>query len=311
MKGKIKKKIISLILCFSIILSLKFFHKTFFKQNFKDFYGIDDSVETVLDEEYLILSNFSFDNGMVPQGIDLNDDYVFVSLYDSFKKKSSVIMIFDYKMNFINKVELNTFSHVGGISFDEANDLLWVSGTYGSVNAYGVRDLLENASVKPVFFDSSVGNGLINFKSQRAVSYLTVCDNKLYVGNYTLFNDGVLKEYEIIADNGKINLKYIDKIKVPSCVQGASIFGDDNSKYISFSRSFGADKESVIQIYKYNDDFSIDNDCVTIELDSMLEQITFERNKMYGIYESNASIYSDGSFKEDIFAIDVMKYIKK
>ena len=311
MKGKIKKKIVSLVLCFSLLLSLKIFHKTFFKQNFKDFYDIDGSIETVLDEEYLISCNFSFDEGMVPQGIDLNDDYIFVSLYDSFKKKSSVIMIFDYKMKFINKVELNTFSHVGGISFDEVNDLLWVSGTYGSVNAYKVRDLLEYSSVKPVFSDSSVGSGLINFRGQRAVSYLTVSDNKLFVGNYTLFDDGVLKEYEIITDNDKIDLKYVDKLKAPSCVQGVSIFGDDSCKYISFSRSFGADKESVIQIYRYNDDFSIDKECVTIELNSMLEQISFERNKMYGIYESNASIYSDGSSKEDIFAIDVMKYIKK
>ena len=311
MKCKIKKKVISLMLCFSFLLSLKIFHKTFFKQNFKEFYNINGKIEKILDEEYLISSRIPFDKGMVPQGIDLNDDFIFISLYDSFKKDSSVILIFDYKMNFINKAELNNFSHVGGISLDEKNKLLWVSGTYGSVNAYNVRDLLENSSVKPVFSNSSVGNGLINFRGQRAVSYLTVCDDKLFVGNYTLFNNGILKEYEIISDNDKLSLNYIRKVDAPSCVQGVSVFGDDESKYISFSRSFGSDMDSVIQIYSFDDNFSINNECVTIELDSMLEQISFERNKMYGIYESNASIYSDGSYKEDIFAIDVMKYIKK
>lgn len=309
----LKKKIISIALCASIILGIKHGLDHYLKNNPYKFYDIDKhNVINMLDSDYDTASSLPSLNSFVPQGITLSDKYIFVSLYDSLKKEQSIIYVLDYDYKLINKVTLDCYSHVGGIAYDSENNLLWVSGTHGSIRAYDVESLVNEEVVEATFVDEKIGKDLINFKGEKSISYLTIYDGKLYVGSFTLLQNAKMKVYDIENNDG-IKLKYINNVAVPSKVQGVTFFEKDNKQYIAFSRSYGSDFESFIQIYSFDEDFDCDEqEYVVIKLKPMLEQIVAnEDGILYSVFESNARLYNDGSIYNDINSFDIGSLVKK
>ena len=309
----LKRKIIAVALCATIVLGIKHGVDSYLKRNPYKFYDIDkNNVISMVDDSFETTNSLPSLNSYVPQGIALSDEYIFVSLYDSYKRNESIIYVLNYDYELINTVSLDCFSHVGGISFDNENNLLWVSGTHGSIRAYNVDDLISKEKVEATFVDEEIGKDLINFRGEKSISYLTIYNGKLYVGSFTLLQNTKMKVYDIENQDG-IKLTYLDKIMVPSKVQGVTFFEKDNKEYVAFSRSYGSDFDSFIQIYKFDEDFDCDNDeCVTVRLRPMLEQIIADSDgTLYTVFESNARLYSDGSVYNDINSFDAGSLIKK
>lgn len=314
MKKFNRNKILSLVLAFNIAFVTKYSLQVFFKMHPEYFYNLKNSTDTYVldDDSFDCLDTLPISNSMVPQGIALSDEYTYVSMYDSLGFRNSIICVLDKECNLVNKVNLDCCSHVGGIACDEMNGLLWVSGPNGSVRAYDILDFLINDEVNAVYVNEDVGSDLFNHHGNRAVSYLSIEDNKLYVGNYKMYANGTMKIYEIKGGTD-IDLEYCSEVTTPSKVQGVTFYSDNDNSYVLFARSCGTYNDSVIQVYKYSLDMDCNNDSYfTLMVDPMLEQIQFDDNgNLYSIYESNAATYSDGVKDYDYKVLDFDKVLKK
>ena len=315
MKNKNRRRIVSLLLCISIFLGIKHSYNLYMKKHPEKLYNLnpDDCIISMVDEDFDISSRIPALGTMVPQGVTMSNEYIFISLYDSLKISKSMIYVFDHDFSLKRKVLLDSYSHVGGISVDEVNNCIWTSGTHGSVCAYSIDDILSKKEVESVYKNDEVGNDLINYRGQKAVSFLNVFDNKLFVGNYTCVNDGTLKVYDICVDGDKLSLMYNTKYVVPTMVQGVSFYTFDDQDYILFSRSCGDGVDSFIQMYKFDDEFDYHNsESVTFQLDPMLEQIDIDENGILnGVFESNAVPYRDKDKEYDYKVFTLRKHLKK
>lgn len=316
MRKKCKKKVISLLLCLSILLGIRHSYNLYMKKHPEKLYNLKQGNEIIsLVDEECCDENFRIPDlgSMVPQGVAINDEYIFLSLYDSLKLSKSMIYVLDLDFNLKHKVTLDTYSHVGGISYDSINNLLWTSGTQGSVCAYSIDDVLSCEEVTAIYKNENVGSDLINYRGQKAVSFLNVYGSKLYIGNYTCVNDGSLKVYDIECNGDETSLKYDCKYVIPTMVQGVSFYTLGDQEYILFSRSCGEDIKSYIQVYKFNEDFDYHNsESVTMQLDPMLEQICVDDNgNVASVFESNAVPYRDNKKVKDYRVFSLNKYIKK
>lgn len=236
---------------------------------------------------------------MVPQGLAYTDDYFLVSAYDYTKKDDSCIYVLDKDGFLVNVCALNNKAHVGGIAYNSDNNLVWVTGLDGNVNAYRLNSIIDRESAYPIYSELDVGNGLANYKYPflNSVSFLTIKEGHLFVGNFSLTNQGIVKEYDISIDEKTrvLSLEYVRKFAIPNKVQGLSFYEKDGNEYIIFSRSYGKKSSSILQIYSYDEEITDYNDknliSVSIELPAMLEQTTIIDDSLYSIYESGALPY--------------------
>lgn len=258
---------------------------------------------------------------MVPQGLTYTDDYFLVSAYDYAKKDDSCIYVLDKEGFLVNVCSLNNKAHVGGIAYNSDNNLVWVTGLDGHVNAYRLNSIINRKSVSPIYSELDVGNGLDNYKYPflNSASFLTIKDDRLFVGNFSLTNQGIVKEYDISIDEETrvLSLEYVRKFSIPNKVQGLSFYEKDGNEYIIFSRSYGKNCSSILQIYSYDEKIDNYNDkdliSVSLELPAMLEQTTVIDNYLYSIYESGAEPYLCNNREPvtDLRVTDLYKMILK
>lgn len=258
---------------------------------------------------------------MVPQGLTFTDDYFLVSAYDYYKNNDSCIIVLDKKGNLINVCSLNNKAHVGGISYNRDNNLLWVTGEFGNINVYDFESIINSDNSSPIYSDLDVGKGLINYRNPflNSVSFLTVYDNRLFIGNFSLNNQGFIKEYEIFIDDetNELVLNYIRKFAIPDKVQGVSFYSLNNNEYIIFSRSYGRNISSVLQVYSYDktiDDYRDPSlKSVSLELPAMLEQTTIIDGSVYSLYESCAIPYRRKNYEQinNLMITNIDDVIKK
>lgn len=262
----------------------------------------DDSLEVLIQYPSFLRRILDIDikmpieGNMVPQGITIMNDYILITSYDHNGLDNSIVFVLDKNGDVINRVTLDIKSHVGGIAFDRINDLVWIPSNNGKINAYLARDFLDKTSVSSYYRDLDVGNGLLNYKApwKNSIAFLTIKDNDLFVGSFSLVSSGLVKRYGINIDetNGvQLDLKNI--FKVPTRVQGISFYNKDEKEYILFSRSFGKSTPSLLQIFSYDENIIYYNYEVSVsyEAPSMMEQISAEDNKLYVSFESAANPY--------------------
>ncbi len=234
---------------------------------------------------------------MVPQGLTVMGDYILTTSYDHSKEKNSTVYVLDKTGNMINECMLDIKSHVGGIAYDKKNKLVWIPSNSGLLNAYRANDFLVNQEVNAIYKDLNVGNELLDYQNplKRSVAYLTIKDDDLYVGSFSLSRFGVVKKYSINVDGetNVISLRFEKKFNVPTRVQGLSFYSKDDKDYILFSRSFGRTRPSLLQICSYDENIVDYNNCesVSYEAPAMMEQISIEDGRLYAIFESSAKSY--------------------
>ena len=263
--------------------------------------------------------NYVPQNNYVPQGIALVGDYVLTSNFDYYKDKNSMICVIDKDGKLVHKCMLDHDAHVGGITYDEVNGLLFVTGYSGYILAYDIEDILHKDKVTAKYSNINVGDGLSNYVYPwvNSASFISIHDNELLVGNFSLRNTGKVKRYKYNIVDDEIQLEYVSSFKIPDMVQGITFYKKDDKEYIIFSRSYGRDCPSVIQIFRYSEDIKNYGDeklvSSSLRLEPMLEQITSRDNNIYALYESNARPYTvnqDTEF-DSIPVIDADSLVKK
>lgn len=240
------------------------------------------------------------ENSMVPQGITLLDDYVLTTSYDYTNEQNSIVYVLNRQGELLHTCHLYNHAHVGGIAYDKEHDLVWICGTNGCIDAYATSSILNKKIATPTYSQLDVGNGLPNYKNPFAnsVSYLTLYNNELFVGNFSLTGPGNVKRYGISIDpeTKVLTLSFHGSFQVPTKVQGLTFYEKGEDTYILLSRSYGKYFPSVLQIFNYDENISSYNEelpSISYELPSMLEQVTAEGNALYTIFESAAKPYEN------------------
>lgn len=122
-------------------------------------FNLIENISNNVSEELELLSfnTLNYENiisdGYTPQGITTIDGQIFITAYKS--GENSRIYIYDESTSeYKGKLILNNKAHVGGITYDEENGIIFVTGTKGSVNTYSydrIRKVIESESIsRPV-----------------------------------------------------------------------------------------------------------------------------------------------------------------
>lgn len=246
-------------------------------------------------------------NDYVLQGICKVDDNYLITAYNSNRVNNSIIYIFDSNLEKYRIREINTKSHVGGITYDPNHNNIWITDINGTISAYDKNELLSyKKDILPKFKNIYVGKELNNYYGTCSAAYITYDDNKLYIGNFNDRNNSIIKEYNIL-DNGMINIDDYNKIRISEYVQGIAFYEDNDSKYLIISSSYGRQLYSKLKIYNY-DDLKLIKELKTKEL---MEEVLVDDDKLITVYESNAKIYKKDERGKDIIISNIDKILTK
>ena len=237
-----------------------------------------------------------------------------MTAYNSIKDNYSKIYILDKDFNRVTEKELDTTSHVGGITYDDRNELIWITDNNATISSYKKEDVLnleEDRLYK--YRNIYVGDYLDNISGQKSVAYIKYYDGRLYLGNYNWKRKSILKEYKI-DEYSNIDHKY-KIIKLPSFVQGISFYEEDDNKYLLVSSSTGKVLPSTLKIFEYDEekDNYQENEIIKYKTRPMMEELETNDDKLILVYESNAKIYESiiNKSQNDIIKSNLNILIKK
>ena len=199
-----------------------------------------------------------------PQGLIVIGDQVLITAYSKDKKNSKIYV---YNTNNPNKnysVLLDNNSHLGGITYDEENHVLLITGAKGHVNAYSL-DAINNASLtakKNEVLDIADNqnfklNSTINMNYNMmdsgktttgynaATVYYDNKDKKMYIAQFS--NDGKMVTGDVKFDKstGTYSLENASTSNIDSSIQGISTYHKDDRTYLVESRSYGSNKSHI------------------------------------------------------------------
>lgn len=250
----------------------------------------------------------------IPQGLCVVENDIYITAYDGKKKDNSIIFQLLSDGNY-RTICLDTKAHVGGITYDDKNQLFWICDTNGTISSYKYQDVIEYDNIMAQTKKLNVqNNDLINHKGIISAAYLTIFENNLYVGNYSKDNNGILKCYQI-DDDGKINIENYKIYQIPNYVQGVTFYDYDGTTYILFSESYGKINNSTLEICtfdKNNNDYR-NNNSIKYKTPRMMEEICLDKNdNLIMLFESSAYKYKNGiNDMERLQSVNIKSLIKK
>lgn len=180
----------------------------------------------------------------VVQGFCISKDYCMITAYSKYKSYSRVYL-YEKNGQFCKYVELDNSAHVGGITYDYVNNIVYITGSRGRIYAYDYNELISGNIMK---YDCYLDVTKVLDNSARA-STVYFYDNFLYVCSFS--NVGRMVKFNVIADqkNRKVIVNdYFIFNNLPACIQGVCVFEYNKEFYYLFSQSFGRLK-SIIKLY--------------------------------------------------------------
>ena len=208
------------------------------------------------------------------QGYTMAGDYYLITAYDKTKSKGSRVYVYDKNGKNIGYIELNNKvdekSHVGGITYDSKNNILFITGKGGVVNSYDFKRITralnqsggqlddnvyvaQNADLTPITDGSVNISNHIEGKTSAATTYYSESEQALYVADCA--GEGTLIKYNVEYNPDTHKVTY-DSGKVVSkdfaaCCQGVATYEDANgNNYIYATQSYGKYHDSVIKKYE-------------------------------------------------------------
>ena len=272
-------------------------------------YHVCDKIVGTADFQYAIEREQNIDDlkDYVLQGLCKVDDKYLLSAYDYKHTDKSILYILDENLERYSIKELDTYSHVGGITYDPKNEIIWITDSEGVIVAYDKDEILSyrpliNSNCRRVY----VGRELDNIFGECSAAYITYHDNKLYVGNFNTKGNTIIKEFKI-NEIGMINPFDYRSFNVAGFIQGITFYEEDDKNYLIVSSSFGKHFDSTLQVY----DFDTLERVNRIKANEMMEEIIVDDNELVTIYESNAKVYKRHKKGTDIITLDINKILTK
>lgn len=237
--------------------------------------------ENNIDEIELLSTNYLdykkvYNDGYIPQGVTKIDDKILISAYKENTK--SRIYIYDEKTNqYEGILILDNQAHVGGISYDKENKILFVTGNNGQVNTYSYERIEETISnYKRLssgkdytidfsnFISTDSGECFFKVKSNININVYKGMDSKaattyynngrLYIGSFEGIDDGVLVSYKLSYNKETNTLITGDPLicGLPSATQGIAVTDYKGTKYLVTSQSISK-TPSMVTLFEITD----------------------------------------------------------
>jgi len=245
---------------------------------------------------------------MTPQGLAVNEDYVFISAYCYTAEHHSVIYVLNKgSRELVKEIVLNGIPHVGGMAYDDTNDVLWVTSekdetaqvvtlSLDSIEAYDLE-----SDGQPISYSDS-----IDLPEIKRASTVTIHDGSLYVAYFNEKNTSVMHQY-VISRTTNAEGKIVHALDTTQSIEEAS--PDDVNKIgkeiqglvfyeekLLLSRSSGRDQDSTLLFFNRlteDNDFTDKNANIEIAMPSYMEQIVIHGNQLYILFESGAYPYRE------------------
>lgn len=231
------------------------------------------------------------DATMVPQGLTKVGAQIVISAYSKNENQNSLLYVINADGTLIQRIDLGFQAHVGGVSYDEADDLLWICAAEGHV--YGiVWSTLQAESILDIASDFDAG--MINQNGSPVASFLTYDHGELYVGSYVDGAYGTLKRYDITdVLNPVLKGEYV----IPQRIQGITFRMDaeQNVRYMLLSQGYQTEDSQLLE-FLYSDDITEYLTPVrSMTLPEGVEQLQMNAKGLYVLFESGALPYRETS----------------
>ena len=256
-------------------------------------------------KEYVESNNLDYskiiDDGFIQQGYTIVGGTYPSILITAYKKDcNSRIYIFERENGkYEGYITLPNKSHVGGITYDPVNDILFITGSNGTISTYDYSVLmktLDNANditndvhidlTKKVNSNIAIIENDIDVKQQ--ASTLTFYNNSLYSIDFGLNGVMVKTDYNVV-DNMIVAVKntYYNLDKA-ICVQGMAFYEENGNVYLVLSSSLGI-IDSKLTIYKLTQDEFIYISELTIDSNRKIEGISIDKlGNISSIFEGDS-----------------------
>lgn len=277
--------------------------------------------------ECTVLNGDEFCNAMTPQGLCVNDDYIFISAYCGIKRykadleenksygkneykladesehkvHNSVVYILDRETGaYLKTLVLPDNNHVGGLATD-GNNLFIAKSSDKQVSIITKAQIALAMQTK-----SYTVKARYNYTADCGctASFVTYHNDILWVGVFDEKNDGELNGFRI---NSKIDLEKVSSVKIPAKANGAAFYDYEDETCLVVGSSYGRKNLSKAYLYtadSYGDENMSLKKKDVYTLPPTVQNFTFYGDRVYHIYESAATCYSQvESFLEVKFYI--------
>ncbi|PTQ80641.1 hypothetical protein C8U37_12711 [Trichococcus patagoniensis] len=245
---------------------------------------------------------------MTPQGLAVNNEYLFISAYCHTKEHNSVIYVLDKQSgSFLKEIVLDGIPHAGGIAYDSNHDLLWVTSEKGDTAQVITLSLADIETYDFTACSEAIAyTDSIELPDIKRASTITVHEDDLYVAHFDDEETSVMHRYLISTtenedgkevhalDTGKSTEEASpdDVDKIGKEIQGLAFYQEK----LMLSRSSGRKKDSTLLSFdrlKENENFTDKNASTEVTMPSYLEQIAVDGKQLYVLFESGAYPYRD------------------
>lgn len=248
-----------------------------------------DKYESALHLPFLYYGD-SDDANYVVQGFTNARGNLLISAYDKTGSKNSVVYVMNRAGSLIRKVDMGTMAHVGGLAYDEDNDLLWITGPDGRVMAASWNEVSDGSFSGGYVSDFDAE--LVNHNGGKVASFIGMYDGFLYVGSYTIGMSGILRKYDV---SEPVNPVLVYEAEIPECIQGVTVYHDvvDDAEYMILSQSRETNDAHLLT-FKYDEKLKgYDKPIFSELLPEGTENIQMTAEGLYVLFESGSKPYRE------------------
>ena len=245
----------------------------------------------------------------VPQGIAMDDNYVYISSYDGIKDylsdlgKSNEQIQVHYSVIYVLRLndELRKYktivlpdtNHVGGLTC--LNGQLWISLSTGNssgqklvyLDTQTIHDQLNWDNDDEYVVDHYDGENKIN--GVTSASFVTSFNDDLYVGTFNSSSNSVIQGFHPGSEDAFVSYSVIKK------AQGAAFMTVDDITYLMVSSSYGRKNSSGLYAYSVTNVGQSDSKISAVSsivLPGMSEGIVEKDGTLYVLFESGSHRYN-------------------
>lgn len=224
---------------------------------------------------------------VVVQGLAKTPQNLIISAYSK-TGADSILYVMDLSGKLVNVVNLGFAAHTGGISYDAANDFLWVTGPDGLVYAISGSEVINGTYSGNILV--SFDAGLVNHNQAKVASFLTYFENQLFVGSWVDGANGVMNRYDL-TEPGSPELEA--SMILPDRIQGVTFWRDYGSGMTQMYLSQSSQTlDGALLCFEYTEEcMDYTQPLMSYVLPEGSEQVQATARGIYILFESAALPY--------------------
>lgn len=231
------------------------------------------------------------DKTMVPQGLTKVGAQIIISAYSKDERQNSLLYVMDAEGNLLQRLDLGFKAHVGGVSYDESHDILWICAAEGHVYGITWSTLITDQVVNVV---TDIDVGLQNHNGSHVASFLTYDHGELYVGSYVDGDYGALKCYDMAeVTHPVLQGEYV----IPQRIQGITFRMDEKNgtRYMILSQGYQTEDSALLEFTYSDGTTEYLTPARSMILPEGVEQVQMTAKGLYVLFESGAWPYRETS----------------